>query len=139
MATTTIFYQKTDPNAMAPTRSATLAVGLDLYSCDSKVIEAQSRELVKIGIKLSIPADSYGRITARSGQSINRYIDIAAGVVDSDHTEELYVVMINSGKKPYCVAPGDRVAQLIVERVHRPKLVEVKEPGASDSSDDDMD
>lgn len=114
------------PEALAPTRKTTGAAGLDVYSCESKVIKSQSRALVRTGIKIQIPDDCYARVAPRSGLSVKE-IDVGAGVVDSDYLGELKVLLINNSVNDYQVDKGDRIAQLIFERIYKDSFTIVNE------------
>lgn len=114
------------PEALAPTRKTIGAAGLDVYSCESKVIKSQSRALVRTGIKIQIPDDCYARVAPRSGLSVKE-IDVGAGVVDSDYLGELKVLLINNSVNDYQVDKGDRIAQLIFERIYKDSFTIVNE------------
>ena len=105
------------PNATIPTRGSAGSIGLDLYSNMATRIYSGCRRLVSTGIAVAIPTGYYGRVAPRSGLALKHGIDILAGVVDSDYRGELFVLMHNTDTNgPYYVQPGDRIAQLILER-----------------------
>lgn len=114
------------PDATQPSRKSPFAAGLDLYSCESKVIVPKSRALVRTGIKIQIPSDCYARVAPRSGLSVSE-IDVGAGVVDSDYRGELKVLLINNSTNEYHVDKGDRIAQLIFEKIHTDSFTVVDE------------
>jgi dUTP pyrophosphatase len=64
-----------------------------------------------------IPEGSYGRIAPRSGLAVHHSIDVGAGVIDKDFRGNIRVVLFNFGERDFFVKPGDRVAQLILERI----------------------
>ena len=68
---------------------------------------------------LEIPPGHVGLVWPRSGLAVRHGIDTLAGVIDSDYRGELEVVLVNHGDEPFRIAPGDRVAQLLVQRVER--------------------
>ena len=68
---------------------------------------------------------TYGRIAARSGLAAKFSIDVGAGVVDPDYRGIVCVLLVNRGTNDFEVRTGDRIAQLILERVSLPTLVEV--------------
>ena len=65
----------------------------------------------------AIPENTYARIAPRSGLAAKHSVDIGAGVVDADYRGELKVLLINHGSAPFTVKEGDRIPQLILERV----------------------
>ena len=66
---------------------------------------------------MTVPPGTYGRIAPRSGLALKRNIDIGAGVIDEDYTGPVGVLMINNGSQDFKVNLGDRIAQLILERI----------------------
>ena len=110
--------------ARLPERKTDGSAGYDLYSSEDVVILRGERKLVGTGIKVSFPSNHYIRIAPRSGLSA-KGIDIGAGVIDSDYTGEIKVLVINNGDDVYISSLGDRIAQMILTRISTPKVVEV--------------
>ena len=65
----------------------------------------------------TIPKGVYGRIAPRSGLAAKHMIDIGAGVIDPDYTGEVKVVIFNHSSNDFIIKEGDKIAQLILERV----------------------
>jgi dUTP pyrophosphatase len=98
-----------------------------LFSIDSAydcVVPARGKAIVKTDIQIELPEGCYGRIAPRSGLAAKNFIDIGAGVVDEDYRGNLGVVMFNHADVDFTVAKGDRIAQLICERIFYPQLEE---------------
>ena len=114
-------------NATLPTRASVESAGLDLYSAYNYVIAPGTRRLVKTDLQIMLPSNTYGRIAPRSGLSLHCSIDIGAGVVDQDYRGNLGILLINNGKEHFEVRRGDRVAQLICEKIVYPVLLEVSD------------
>lgn len=93
------------------------------YDC---VIPARGKLVVKTDIQIELPEGCYGRIAPRSGLAAKNFIDVGAGVVDEDYRGNLGVVMFNHSDVEFAIAKGDRIAQLICERIFYPQLEEVK-------------
>lgn len=119
--------KKLSPNATLPVRASIGAAGYDLFSAEDCTIEPRTRKVVKTDLSMAIPARHYGRVAPRSGLSFKFGIDIAAGVIDSDYRGPLGIVMVNNGTNAFEVKAGDRVAQLLLERVSTPEVEEVEE------------
>ncbi|XP_063685618.1 uncharacterized protein LOC134819551 [Bolinopsis microptera] len=115
------------PEAQLPTRTSEGAAGYDLYSCQDCLIPAQGKAIVKTGISVALPDGCYGRIAPRSGLAARHHIDIGAGVVDKDYRGEVGVVMFNLAQTDYQVTRGDRIAQLVLERILTPPVLEVED------------
>jgi dUTP pyrophosphatase len=96
-----------------------------LYSAEDTVIPARGRALVKTDIKISVPNGTYGRVAPRSGLAYKHGIDTMAGVIDADYRGPVGVILANLSETDFPVKIGDRIAQLIVERVVMPDVVVV--------------
>lgn len=68
-----------------------------------------------------------GRIAPRSGLASKHMIDTGAGVIDADYRGQVKVLLFNHGEKDFEVKEGDRVAQLVLERIYTPEVLEVQE------------
>jgi dUTP pyrophosphatase len=68
---------------------------------------------------VEIPRGHVGLVWPRSGLAVRHGIDTLAGVIDSDYRGELKVVLVNHGPSAFSIAPGDRIAQLLIQRVER--------------------
>ena len=71
-------------------------------------------------------AISNARIALRSGLALKKFIDVGAGVVNSDYHGEVGVVLFNHGDQEFEVKTGDRIAQLILEKIDTPPVEEVQ-------------
>ena len=121
-----LFVVRLSASATLPTRASPFAAGLDLSSAEATVVPARGRALVRTGLIIGVPLDCYGRMAPRSGLAANHSIDVGAGVINADYRGEVMVPLINHGDRDFAVAPGDCVAQLLVERVCRVDVVVVK-------------
>jgi dUTP pyrophosphatase len=99
------------------------AAGADLTASRDVTLAPGARAAVPTGIRLEIPPDHVGLIWPRSGLAVRHGIDTLAGVIDSDYRGEIKVVLVNHGTEPFRIAPGDRIAQLLVQRVERAVFV----------------
>lgn len=114
------------PDAKIPVRKFYGDAGLDLCSAENVTIPAHTRQLVSTGLKIQIPSDCYARIAPRSGLAVN-YIDVGAGVVDSSYFGTLKVLVINNSNNPFPISVGDRIAQMVLEKIYNESFQEVKE------------
>ena len=103
--------------AKAPTKGSLSAAGYDLYASQETVIKARGQGLVSTDVSFTVPVGTYGRIAPRSGLAVKNGISTGAGVVDRDYTGEVKVVLFNHSEKDFEVKVGDRVAQLILEKI----------------------
>lgn len=115
---TSIFqFAKLHESATAPAKGSVMSAGYDLASAQKVVIEPRCRMLVKTGIAVSVPPGCYGRIAPRSGLALKSGIDVLAGVIDADYRGDVGVILVNLGTAAFQINVGDRIAQLILERI----------------------
>jgi dUTP pyrophosphatase len=131
--------------AVLPVRGSPLAAGYDIASAEDTVVPARGKALVKTDLSIAVPEGCYGRVGSpstyfffflssllapRSGLAWKKFIDVGAGVIDADYRGPLGVVLFNHGDEDFkgaqflafcfefvVVAHGDRIAQLILERI----------------------
>ena len=109
--------QRLTDTAKLPRRATNGSAGYDLCSVENFELAARARVLIATGITISIPEDCYARIAPRSSLAV-KGIDVLAGVIDSDYQNEVKVILINHGELPFTIQCGDRIAQLILEKIH---------------------
>lgn len=95
------------------------AAGADLRAAETVTLPAGGRAAVATGLFVEIPTGYVGLVWPRSGLAVRHGIDTLAGVIDSDYRGEVKVVLVNHGPEPLAIAPGDRIAQLLVQPVAR--------------------
>ncbi|XP_077444125.1 deoxyuridine 5'-triphosphate nucleotidohydrolase, mitochondrial isoform X2 [Stigmatopora argus] len=122
--TTVLRFAKLSEHATRPTRGSAKAAGYDLYSAYNYSIGPMDKAIVKTDIQIAVPHGCYGRVAPRSGLAVKHFIDVGAGVVDEDYRGNVGVVLFNLGKETFEVKKGDRVAQLVCEKIAYPDLVE---------------
>jgi dUTP pyrophosphatase len=113
------------PNSIAPTRQSPGAAGYDLHAAEEVTIAPGERALVKTGLQIAVPVGTYGRIAPRSSLALRNAIDVGAGVIDSDYRGEVGVLLFNLSRDPeasFTVHVGDRIAQLILEKIETPPV-----------------
>jgi dUTP pyrophosphatase len=113
----TIELKQLHQNAKLPHRATIDAAGADLYCVDAFTLEPGERRAIATGVSIAIPRGFYGRVAPRSGWAAKHGIDTLAGVIDSDYRGEILVLLINLGSAPFTAAAGERIAQLIIERI----------------------
>jgi dUTP pyrophosphatase len=95
--------------------------GLDLYAAIGVPILIQPGEikLIPTGIMLSIPSGYEGQIRPRSGIALKYGITVlnTPGTIDADYRGEVNIILINMGKQTFRINSGDRIAQLVFNRV----------------------
>jgi|TARA_R100000908_G_C3723451_1_gene125358 dUTP pyrophosphatase len=112
--------------AKVPTKAHKSDAGWDLYaSGTSQPVYPHKRRLVSTDISIAIPDGYCGLIWPRSGLSVKKGIDVLAGVIDSGYRGEIKVCLLNTSDQMVHIHPGDRIAQLIIQKVEDIKFLEV--------------
>ena len=112
--------------AKIPTKAHKSDAGWDLYaSYTSQPVYPHKRRLVSTDISIAIPDGYCGLIWPRSGLSVKKGIDVLAGVIDSGYRGEIKVCLLNTSDQIVHIHPGDRIAQLIIQKVEDVKFLEV--------------
>ena len=127
----TLRVEKISPWAKLPTRAYDHDSGLDLYSADYYSLVPGDRAIIKTGIKLAIPSGCAGLIWDKGGLAKNG-IHTMAGVIDSGYRGELTVQLVNLSQDIYHIAPRQKIAQLLIQKVEAPEIVEDKIEDESD-------
>lgn len=95
--------------------STPYSAGYDIKANESSVIPPHSRQFINTKVKLGLKHGYYGKIEARSSMA-KRGIDVGAGVIDSDYTDFIKVLLINNSNVPVQITKGDKCAQVIIQK-----------------------
>ncbi|GAB1599543.1 deoxyuridine 5'-triphosphate nucleotidohydrolase, mitochondrial-like [Argonauta hians] len=117
-------FAKLTPNAFVPTRGSAEAAGYDLYSAYDYTVPSKGKLLAKTDLQIALPHDCYGRVAPRSGLALKNFIDVGAGVIDQDYRGNVGVLLFNFSDGEFEVKKGDRIAQLLLERIYIADLEE---------------
>jgi dUTP pyrophosphatase len=122
------------PDAVVPRQAYEGDAGLDLAACEAVVLDAGERAVVPTGLAVEIPDGYAGFVQPRSGLAARHGIGIvnSPGLIDSGYRGEIRVVLLNTGREPFAVEPGMRIAQLVVVPVAAVRVLEVDELAGSD-------
>lgn len=119
--------KKLVPHAIIPKRATSGSAGLDISSSVNILIPSKSWLAVPTGLSIMVPNNCYVRLAPRSGLAYKYGIQIGAGVIDSDYTGEIKVILFNHGDNEFVINTGDRIAQIIFEKIFTNDLIEVEE------------
>ncbi|KAG4200183.1 hypothetical protein ERO13_A05G194800v2 [Gossypium hirsutum] len=117
--------KKLSEKAVLPSRGSPLAAGYDLSSATDTKVPARGKALIPTDLSIAIPEGTYGRVAPRSGLAWKHSIDVGAGVIDADYRGPLGVILFNHSDVDFEVKVGDRIAQLIIEKIMTPDVLEV--------------
>jgi dUTP pyrophosphatase len=110
-----------DPTVPLPRYATHADAGADLYARRGvRLTPAGGRALIPTGLVVALPAGYAGFVQPRSGLALNHGVTClnTPGLIDSGFRGELSVLLVNTDpSEPYDVSPGDRIAQLVIQRV----------------------
>ena len=122
------------PEYMSPGAS-----GLDLPAAiEEEIILAPGEiRLVPTGLALAIPQGYEGQIRPRSGLALKHGLTLVntPGTIDSDYRGELGLALINLGQSPYTIRRGDRLAQLVIQKIYQADIQLVEDLDTTDRAD----
>ena len=116
---------KLSDKAIILTKGSRFAAGQDIYALTDGVVTAKGQTMVETSIAIGLPEGTYGSLAARSGMASKIGIAVGRGVIDADYTGEVKVILCNHGKGDCVFKAGDRIAQLIIEKVPNADGLEV--------------
>jgi dUTP pyrophosphatase len=130
-----IHVQRLDPELPLPRQQHTDDAGYDLHARESVELAASGgRALVPTGLAVAIPAGCAGFVLPRSGLALKHGVTClnTPGLIDPQYRGELKVLLVNTDpERAYTVERGDRIAQLVIQRVEQVEWREVDELGAT--------
>ena len=126
-----VLIKQTAKDLPLPEYQTAFSAGVDLRAAvDGEfVLEVGKRAMIPTGLDLAVPQGFEAQIRARSGLAIKYGISMVNGVgtIDSDYRGEVGVLMINHGEEDFVIKRGDRIAQLILNRVAQARFEVVEE------------
>ena len=125
MSLTVVEFTRYSANATMPSKGTPGAAGLDLYSAENSLIPANGKGIVSTDIGVKMPSGTCGVILSRSGLCLNRSITVFAGLIDGDYTGPIKLIIFNHGNEDFIVYQKMRIAQLLIQKIVDPMLIEV--------------
>ena len=123
-------FKRIDKDLPLPRYAKPGDAGLDLYASETMVLQPQERGLVGTGIAIALPEGYAGFVQPRSGLAVKAGLSIVntPGLIDSGYRGEIKVIAINTDPEtPISIERGDRIAQLVIQKVPSVEIVEVDE------------
>ncbi len=121
MSPVPVAVRRLDPQLPLPSYAHEGDAGADLYSAVTVELAPGARALFPTGIAVAVPPGYVGLVHPRSGLANRLGVTVlnAPGTVDSGYRGEVMVNLVNHDREPATIARGDRIAQLVVQRVER--------------------
>jgi dUTP pyrophosphatase len=126
-----IKVRKLHPQAQVPRYMSEGAAGCDVTACIDapRVLAPSARDAIPTGLAVEIPLGFEIQVRPRSGLAFKQGLTVvnAPGTIDSDYRGEVKVLVINLGQESVTVSPGDRIAQLVLQKVDQMAFIETEE------------
>jgi dUTP pyrophosphatase len=122
--------KRLDPDLPLPAYAHPGDAGLDLPSAQDVTLKPGEREAVPTGFAIAIPEGFAGFVHARSGRALREGLALpnAPGIIDAGYRGELKVLLVNlDPSEPIYIRRGEKIAQLVIQRVERAETIEVAE------------
>ena len=130
-----MLIKRLDPDVPLPRYARADDAGLDLHAAKTVALGPGERALVPTGLAVAIPPGYAGLVLPRSGLALRHGLSMVntPGLIDAGYRGEVMVLLINHDREtPVTLERGDRIAQLVIQRVERAELVEADELPPSD-------
>ncbi len=125
IATSALKIERLYPQAKLPTRANAGDAGLDLYAVEDYSIPAYGQATIGTGVRIALPAGHVGLIWDKSSLASQGFKTMG-GVIDSGYRGEIKVVFKNLSEDIYNVEAGQKIAQLLIQKVETPPVIEEK-------------
>ena len=122
-------FKKLDPNAQIPKFKTVGAAGMDVTSVQDVTLNPMEFKIVSTGLACAIEEGYEVQVRPRSGLACKSGITVinTPGTVDSDYRGCIGVGLINLSQETYEIKSGDRIAQLVINKIEQPEVEEVEE------------
>lgn len=120
-------FKKLVDHAIIPDYTYEHDIGLNLFSAENFILKVGQRHSYSTGVAMQMPEGHAALFWDRSGLSAKYGLKVLGGVIDPGYRGELLVTLVNLGDEDYSIRKGDRIAQMLVQKVENAKIEIVKE------------
>lgn len=120
-----IQIKKLSPEATIPSYAHPHDAGLDMFALSRTEILPGQRAQVRTGIAMQIPEGYVGLLWDKSGLSLKHGLKMFGGVIDSGYRGEILITIANLGSEPFVFEAGNKVAQMLIQKIEHAVLEEV--------------
>lgn len=137
MSSTQIKFKKLNELAQLPQYKTTEAAGMDIRSVECVILQPMEFKIVKTGLACQIPVGYEVQVRPRSGLACKEGITVinTPGTIDSDYRGEIGVGLINLSGDEKAINIGDRIAQLVVNKIEHVEIAETETLTSTDRND----
>ena len=132
-------FKKLYEDSILPKKAHESDAGFDLYAHSAGnegfdfsvgyILSPGGRILIKCGFGMALPVGFEGQVRPRSGLALKHGISVvnSPGTIDAGYRNEVGVILINHGRDIFYIKAGDRIAQLVIQKLPEIEVVEVQE------------
>ncbi len=120
-----------NPDLPLPAYATPGAAGLDLCAAvpadDPLILPPGERALIPTGLAMALPPGYEAQMRPRSGLALKHGITVlnSPGTIDCDYRGEIGIILLNTGKAPFTITRGERIAQMVIASVAQAQFIEV--------------
>lgn len=118
-------FKKLYPEARLPEYAHENDAGADLFCLRDITLQPNERQTIPLGLAAEFPSDYVALFHDKSGLASKRGLTCLAGVIDASYRGEWAVVLFNTSNEPQTLKAGDKVAQVLFQKIEHPLFVEV--------------
>lgn len=124
-----IKFVKLNEDAIIPKFAHKSDAGMDLYATEKTSLQPGEYKVIKTGLQMSMPFGYEAQVRSRSGLAAKKGVMVlnSPGTIDADYRGEVGVILINHGKEVFEVEKGDRIAQMVISKLTKFRIKELKE------------
>ncbi len=122
-----IRYKRLSPVVPVPRVAYKGDVAFDLHTREEVTLASGEWKKIPSGLVFELPHGYAGLVWDKSGLSNNHALKTLGGVIDSGYRGEVMIGIINLGTEPYTFKMGEKVAQMIIQKIEQPEFMEVEE------------
>jgi dUTP pyrophosphatase len=121
-----IKIKRLHPDSKLPSYAHSGDAGMDVFALERITIRKGERHKIGTGIAFELPAGHVALVWDKSGLATNHGLTNLGGVIDASYRGEYYVTLLNSGEKDYTIEKGDKIAQILIQKVEHAELEETE-------------
>lgn len=122
-----IKIKKLHADAKLPTYAHPGDAGMDFFALENTTVKLGEHVAIKTGISIEIPEGYAGLFWDKSGLAIKQGIKLLGGVIDAGYRGEIQIGIVNLGKTEYAFETGHKVAQMLIQKIESPEIIQVQE------------
>lgn len=130
-----IKFKKIHQKAKLPKYALPGDAGMDLFSVEDLIINPGQIVAIKTGLEAEIAEGTAGLIWDKSGLAVKKGIKTMGGAIDAGYRGEIAVIVVNLSDKKHEVCCGDKIAQMIVQKIEKPTIIETDKLNQSSRGD----